>query len=230
MARSVKVVGHRGAAGLLPENTLAGFRRAIELGVDAVECDVRLSADGELVLMHDATVDRTTNGSGAVGEMDLEALLALDAGGGEPPPTFEYLLDTVVGKCELFCELKGEETGPPAAEAVAARATASDVLFVSFSRERAISIREVIPDARLGLLASAPKTGDIEFAREMGFESLGMHYRSVSPATAREVLEAGLQLSVWTVNRPEHLRAMLSLGVDVITTDRPDVLMRPLGR
>ena len=230
MERSVQVVGHRGAAGLLPENTLAGFRRAIELGVDAVECDVRLTADGTLVVIHDNTVDRTTNGSGAVEEMDLADVQALDAGGGEPPPTFEQLLDVVGGECGLFCELKGKGTDIPAAEAVATRGLTSDVLFISFSWKRAISVRKVIPEARLGLLRSVPRKNDIEFASAVGFESFGLHHVNVSLTTVREVRKEEMQLNVWTPNRPEHLRAMLTLGADIITTDRPDVLMGLLGR
>ena len=91
----VYVVGHRGAAGVLPENTLAGFRYAIELGVDYVECDVHLSRDGQLVVMHDATVDRTTDATGAICDLDFNRIRALDAGEGEQIPTLDEVLALV---------------------------------------------------------------------------------------------------------------------------------------
>jgi glycerophosphoryl diester phosphodiesterase len=230
MAWSVQVVGHRGAAGLLPENTLPSFERAIELGVDAVECDVRLTSDGRLVVIHDNTVDRTTNGSGEVAEMDLSAIQALDAGGGEPPPTLEQVLDLVAGRCGLYCELKANGTSGPAAEAVAARGLASDVLFISFSWERLVKVRDVIRGARLGLLVRTPREEDRTFAARIGFQGFGVHFRNVSLATVRDTHKAGMQLNVWTPNREADFEAMLALGVDVITTDRPDVLLALLGQ
>ena len=105
----VYVVGHRGAMALMPENTLKGFRYAIELGVDYVECDVHLSRDGQLVVMHDTTVDRTTNGHGAIRDLAFARLRSLDAGDGEQVPTLDEVLETVRHEVHLLIELKGSE-------------------------------------------------------------------------------------------------------------------------
>src|SRR5687767_602891 len=104
----IYVVGHRGAAGVLPENTRKGFRYAIDLGVDLIECDVHRTRDGRLVVMHVGTVDRTTNGHGAIREMNFAAIRALDAGHVEQVPILDEVLATVQGKVGLLCELKGE--------------------------------------------------------------------------------------------------------------------------
>src|SRR6266511_3945699 len=104
------VVGHRGAAGLEPENTLRAFRRGIELGVDYVECDVHLTRDGHLAVIHDETVDRTTDGHGPVAGFSLEELRRLDAGQGERIPTLEEVLATTRGHVRLLIELKGART------------------------------------------------------------------------------------------------------------------------
>src|ERR671930_261980 len=102
------VVGHRGCALLEPENTLRAFRRALELGCDYVETDVRFTRDGELILMHDETVDRTTSGS--VADLTFAELRALDAGQGEQVPTLAELLPLLRGRAQILCELKGEDT------------------------------------------------------------------------------------------------------------------------
>ncbi len=230
MEPSAKVVGHRGASGLLPENTLAAFSRAIDLGVDAVECDVRLTADGRLIVMHDETVDRTTDGAGAVAEMDLAATRKLDAGGGQPPPTFDELLDVVAGRCELYCELKGEGTPAPAVEAVTARGMAADTMFVSFSFDRLAEARRLLPGARIGPIVSRPTDERLDRLLAMRPEMASVDFKNVSLALAEKVHDAGAALGVWTPNHPPQMRAMLALGADIITTDRPDLLLELLAR
>ena len=113
-----EVVGHRGAKGLVPENTLPSFEAAIAFGCDATECDVHLSADGHLVVCHDHTVDRTTNGTGAIAAMTLTELRVLDAGNGAQIPLFEEVLALVKGRITLLCELKGDGTADAAVAAV----------------------------------------------------------------------------------------------------------------
>ena len=117
----VYVVGHRGAAGVMPENTIKGFRYAIELGVDYVECDVHLSRDKQLMVMHDATVDRTTNGRGAIRDLTAARIRSLDAGQGEQVPLLDEVLETVRGEVHLLIELKGTGVEHAAVEAVKAQ-------------------------------------------------------------------------------------------------------------
>jgi glycerophosphoryl diester phosphodiesterase len=221
----VEVVGHRGAAGVLPENTLEGFRYAIELGVDAVECDVHLSGDGELIVMHDADVDRTTNGSGKIADMTLEEIRAFDAGRGEAVPTLDELLETIQGKVRLLCELKADGTEVPAVDAVAARGMESDVLFISFSLERLANVKRRGEGLHVGAVLGFPRARAVDRALELGVCHVGVMYKRISLATVERVREAGVQVGVWTPNELDEMRAMISLGVDCITTDRPDILM-----
>lgn len=115
----VGVSGHRGASAELPENTLAAFRRALEHGAEGIELDVALSADGVAVVLHDTTVDRTTDGSGAVADLTLAELRALDAGDGEPVPTLDEVLALAAGRAEVNIEIKAADAAPAVAEVVA---------------------------------------------------------------------------------------------------------------
>jgi glycerophosphoryl diester phosphodiesterase len=226
----VFAVGHRGAAGVLPENTLKGFRYAIELGVDAVECDVHLTRDGRLVVMHDDTVNRTTNGSGKVAEMTLADIRALEAGDGETVPTLEELLDAVRGEVRLLCELKADGTEAPAADAVLARGMASDVLFVSFSQDRLANVKRRRADLRVGAIFGFASARGLARALRLGVEHVGVMYKAISLGTVERARKAGVEIGVWTPNELAEMKAMMALGVDCITTDRPDILMDYLRR
>ncbi len=225
----VMVVGHRGAAGLASENTMGSFRLALELGVDAVECDVRLTRDGHVVLCHDPTVDRTTGGTGAVAELDLQTIRRLDAGG-EGVPLLEELLALIKGRCLLLCELKAEEVAGPAAETVLSAGMAAEVIFISFRPECIAKVRSYGQALRTGVLFGAPRARALEEALDWGVEYVGAQYKYVSLASVAKARQAGIRLGAWTPNEPGEMKAMLALGVDVITTDRPDVLLKLWGR
>ncbi|HID15455.1 MAG TPA: glycerophosphodiester phosphodiesterase, partial [Candidatus Atribacteria bacterium] len=129
------VVAHRGASAYEPENTLRAIRRAIEIGADVVEIDVRLTKDGYPVVIHDETVDRTTNGSGLVNEFSLDELRKLDAGKGEKIPLLSEVLDLVAGKINVFIEIKVDEAVIPSLREVDARDLWDSVMFTSFNIE-----------------------------------------------------------------------------------------------
>jgi glycerophosphoryl diester phosphodiesterase len=137
------VVGHRGAAAVLPENTVKGFQYAIDLGVAFVECDVHLTSDNHLIVMHDATVDRTTISSGPIRELSFETIRGLDAGDGEQVPTLSEVLAVSKGKVTLLCELKGEGTEHPAVDAVKEQGMSDEVVFTSFHTDRIQTVRIV---------------------------------------------------------------------------------------
>jgi len=219
------IVGHRGAAGVLPENTLKGFRYAIELGVDAVECDVHLSRDGQLVVMHDERLDRTTNGCGRIAATDLAEIRHLDAGDGEKVPTLDEVLETVAGKCALFCELKADGTETAAVERVLARGMEQEVLFISFDLDRLARIKQRQSNLRVGAVSGFVGAGDMDRLVGLGVEHVGVQFRSVSMATVERAREAGVELGVWTPNKLSEMKAMMALGIDCITTDRPDILV-----
>lgn len=225
----VYVVGHRGAAGVLPENTLAGFRYAIELGVDYVECDVHLTRDGHLVVMHDATVDRTTNGSGRIGELDFAAIRALDAGQGEIVPTLDEVLATVQGKVRLLCELKGAGVEDAAVDAVMARGMGSEVIFTCFHLERLAKVKARGEHLRIGAIFSDPTDEDISRASDLGVMGIGVHYRNLNLRTVERVLGAGVDLRAWNPDTLREQLAMIALGVGGVCTNRPDILLEYLA-
>jgi glycerophosphoryl diester phosphodiesterase len=224
----VYVVGHRGAAGVMPENTLKGFRYALELGVDYVECDVHWTRDRHLVVMHDTTVDRTTNGSGAIGAMTLARLRMLDAGQGEQVPTLNEVLATVRGKALLLCELKGIGVERAAVAMVDAHGMADDVTFISFELARLAMVREMGRHYRVGAIFPNPTEFDLARAAEIGATSIGVHYRNLSLRIIEEAHAKGLEVRAWNPDTWREQRAMIALGVEGVGTNRPDILLTHL--
>ena len=245
-ARRSLVVAHRGGAGLAPENTLAAFRRALEHGVDALELDVRLSRDGHPVVIHDATVDRTMEGSGAVAALPLAALQALRArgtGGGGVPGLREALALTR-GRCRTFIDVKTDagESHRAIEEKVlgAAREGGADagVTFLSFDLLCLRRLRELHGSASLGMLISwaffrvhgrAALGRLMEEAGGLTAERICVHHELATPPLLADLREAGYATDVWTVNDPSAMRRFALLGVDGLITDRPDLLQQVLS-
>lgn len=224
------VCGHRGAAGLKPENTLAGFREAVALGADFVECDVHLSKDDAIVVIHDETLERTTNGTGAVRAMTLAEIQAFDAGGGEPVPTLDEVVDVLGDRTQLLCELKNDTVAAAAVAKVRARGMMDRVTFISFNVAALNEARAQGPDVRLGYLLFNPTEADIAFAQYLKAASIDMDYRRVCYHVVRAIHGAGLLARCWTPNEPAEYAALIGMGIDSITTDRPDLLLKYLGR
>ncbi len=224
----VYVVGHRGAAGVVPENTLKGFRYAIELGVDYVECDVHLTRDGHLVVIHDETVSRTTNGRGRVRDLDFVIVRSLDAGEGQQIPTLDEVLATVRGHVRLLCELKGEGVEDAAVDAVLARDMAEEVIFTSFHLDRLARVRERGDDLQIGVIFQDPGEDDLRRAVDLGACSVGIHYRNLCLRLVDEAHNLGLDVRAWNPDTLREQKAMIALGVDGVSTNRPDILIRYL--
>ena len=224
----IYVVGHRGAAGVVPENTLKGFRYAIELGVDSVECDVHLTRDEQLIVMHDETVDRTTNGSGRIRELDFATIRSLDAGDGEQVPTLDEVLAAVQGKVQLLCELKGEGVEDAAVEAVLARGMESEVVFTSFDMARIAKVRQRGDHIQIGAIFGDPTDEDMARAVDLGVKGIGIHYRNLCLRMVQQALDAGLDLRAWNPDTLQEQKAMIALGVTGVGTNRPDILVRYL--
>lgn len=242
---------HRGARARAPENTLAAFEAAVRLGADVIELDVRLSADGVPVVIHDDTVDRTTDGEGRVGRLTVRDLKRLDAGGwfapdfrGERIPTLEETLGWARGRCGLNLELKeatahggAKDAGSPAgAAAIAAavaqairRTRARDLLIISsFSRTALAAARAAMPRARLGFLASRTMRGLTPLHRQVGLSSLHPHVRLASRQRVMLGHRLGLAVFFWTANDAPLIRRLLALGCDGVMTDDP-ALFQTIG-
>ena len=234
------VVAHRGASADAPENTLAAFRLAIEQGAKIVECDVHLSADGVPVAIHDERVDRTTNGTGAVSDLTLSELGALDAGGwhdarfaGERIPTLDETLELCAGKTRVFVELK-RGGGPPlvAAALDTIERAGCTTAVISFGPDEVAAVAKARPDVPLGFLVGRAHVlahganRVLELARELGAGFISPQHDVVDRAFVEAARAAGLPVSVWTVDEPERMRALSDLGVDAITTNKPDLALQ----
>jgi glycerophosphoryl diester phosphodiesterase len=226
----IQVIGHRGIAGLEPENTLRSFRRAVELGVDYVECDVRLTSDRHLVLMHDETMDRTTNGNGRVAEMSFEAIRRLDAGHGERVPTLDELLELLRGRCKAHVELKGEGTEEPALRIVEARGMLGDVALTCFDTARLRALRALSGKVAIEHIFGDPPPDAIERALSVRAQRISAHHKHATADFVNAAHKAGLQVVAWPPNTVPEMQAMFDLGVDLLCTNRPDILLHHLGR
>lgn len=223
------VVGHRGAAGVQPENTIEGFEYAIGLGCEYVETDVHLTLDGHLVIIHDDTVDRTTNGSGRVGAMTLAQLRALDAGQGRQIPLLQEVLDVVRGRAILLLELKGPFTPDPVARAVMANRMQEQVIFTSFHFGRLARIKQI--DARLqtGATFGDPPADALEESLALGASTVGIHYPKMTEEFVVRARRLGLNLRAWNPDEEADIQRMIDLGPTGISSNRPDRVMKLLG-
>ncbi|NMA75905.1 MAG: glycerophosphodiester phosphodiesterase [Actinomycetales bacterium] len=228
------IVGHRGASAHAPENTLLAFRRAIEDGAQLLECDVHLSADGEVVVMHDETIDRTAAAdsplrTGAIGELTRAELDTVLLEEGEKVPSLAELLEMTT--VPVFIEVKVAGAGEAVAALLAdlpAGSPAKASTVISFHAEALEAIRRGSPDTSVSYLVGQVVEESIATARALGADGIGPAIDGLSLAAARAVHEAGLRLNPWTVNRPEQLSVALACGADSITTDDPAWVQREL--
>ena len=216
-------IGHRGASGLEPENTLRSFTRATVEGADAVELDLRLTRDDRLVVLHDATVDRTTDGSGSAAKMTLEEIKRLDAGLGERVPTFEEVLE--VTDLPIYAELKVVEAAGPLAACIRERGLAGRVTPISFRSEALHRIKQPLPDLAVGFVVSGTLS-DPTGALRVGAALVSTEAAYLNAAFVESCRQADLRVTAWTVNEPEEMQRMIRMKLDGIVTDRPDLLAR----
>ncbi len=243
-----RVCAHRGGAGLAPENTLAACRRAVASGVRWLEVDVRFTADRIPVLLHDPTVDRTTDGQGLLREIPFARLRALDAGGwfgeayrGEPVPSLEELLRFLAFWPEVgvYLEIKeGGEEGGDLAEAVLACVArwgmTGRVRLASFSPDPLVRARRACPQVPLVALQEPQESSDpVRFTRERGAQIWGPHFLMLTEEALQAAHGEGVGVFVWTVNDPEDALRLLHMGLgahpeDVVVTDFPDRILECL--
>jgi glycerophosphoryl diester phosphodiesterase len=241
MALPIVRVAHRGASVECPENTLLAFERAMAYGVDALEIDVHLSQDRELVVIHDPTLDRTTNGTGRIADRSLAELRNLDAGHGQRIPALAEVLALVQATPVRLCvEITGEteQRGLSIAEAVVRALETADFLgramVTSFSAAALLKVKALQP-ALPTMLDPWPQDGTLsprqicEQTLRAGANSLSFDFEHVNKAVADEARRTGLALWPWSPCAPDDIRRMLALAVPGIMTDRPDVLNQVLN-
>ncbi|MFI0980496.1 glycerophosphodiester phosphodiesterase [Streptomyces sp. NPDC021093] len=223
---SFLTIGHRGVMGVEPENTLSSFRHAQQAGMDVIELDLHLSKDGGLVVMHDADVDRTTDGHGPVSAMSLAELRALDAGGGQQVPLFEEVLDAV--SAPLQAEIKDVAAARALAEVMHRRSLAERVEVLSFHDEALALISTLLPGVRTALVAQFYGPEVVDRALAVGAGAVVVELQRLTLETVRRAHAEKLRVIGWVVNTPEELRLAHALELDGVTTDFPEI--RRTGR
>lgn len=207
--------------GVEPENTLRSFVAAQQAGLDLIELDLHLSKDGALVVMHDAEVDRTTDGTGPIAEKTLEELRGLDAGRGERVPVFEEVLDAV--RTPLQAEIKDVAAARALAEVMQRRDLVSRVEVSSFHDEAVAEIARLVPGVRTALIASRYGTDVVERAQEAGAATLCLNIRRLTLEVVEHARKADLRVIGWVVNTQDELRLVRALQLDGATTDYPEI-------
>ena len=234
------ILAHRGASAHAPENTMAAFELALEQGAHGFELDAKLSADGEVVVIHDPSVERTTNGQGRVSQLDLAALRNLDAGSffldefkGEKIPTLAEVFETLGKRAIINVELTNYKTprdglADEVCELVQRFGLLDSVLFSSFLPSNLARTRSLLPGVPRGLLALGGWIG--WWARSFGFnfgdyQALHPGLQDVTPQQIARVHRLKRRIHVWTVNAIEDMRRLIGWGVDGIITDDPKLAM-----
>jgi glycerophosphoryl diester phosphodiesterase len=244
------IAAHRGGAALWPENSLLAFRNALALGVDFVETDVHLTSDGEVVVLHDPKLDRTTTGIGAVAERRLADLapIRLRAADGtptdEPLPTLAQLLDLLApSRGRLLLEIKIDAARRRYAgieektlALIRARGLSARVLIMAFEPDTLRRVRALDAEIPTVLLISKARmerdgvAAVVREAQDVRATHLGVDHRAIDAATVTAARAAGLTLGAWTVNTEGDMRRIVDLGVGVLISDRPDLAKRLTGR
>jgi glycerophosphoryl diester phosphodiesterase len=218
--------GHRGNPAEHPENTMRSFRSAIALGCDLIECDVHLSSDGRLVVIHDHTLDRTTNGTGLVRDYTAAELRKLDAGDGEKIPLLQEVIELAIGKVGLVIELKNL---PPLYPGLEEKLVAmlrqlgalQECAAVSFNHAAIHELRKVEPSLQLGILEGARPLHPATMLRETGADVYSPHWGASDPEVVKEVHAAGGAVAVWPVDDEAAIAWCKYSRPDSIFTNRP---------
>jgi len=246
-AAGVRIAAHRGGAPLRPENSLGAFRDALALGVDLLEADIHLTADGEPVVLHDPTLERTTTGVGPVADARLADLGRVrlrtpDGPTDEPVPTLADLLALLApASAGLLLEIKVGSKGrryrdieAKALACVRARSVMARTTIMAFEPDTLSRVRELTPGIATILLVGRRQTvspvAAPALARAFGAGGLGIDYRLLDAAVIASARQAGVSVAAWTVNEEAAMRRLIDLGVDTIITDRPDVALALLRR
>lgn len=218
------IVGHRGAAGLEPENTLKSFARAIALGVDAIELDV-YCIDGALMVIHDDTLERTTNGTGAIAGKSAAQLRSFDAGDGQVIPFLEEVLDLVAGRVAVNVELKGRGSARRTA-AVLAHYPGTELLVSSFEHAELSAFRATTRAIPVAPLFGKPRSDMFDIAAGLSAWGINLSRKIATPALLADARQRGYRTLVYTVNDPHEARALREGGASGVFTDFPDKVRR----
>lgn len=220
-------IGHRGAKGHEPENTLPSFQKALDFNVDGIELDVHLCKTGELIVIHDFTVDRTTNGTGAVADLSLSEVKALRINGEMEIPTLEEVLNVVGRKCLINIELKGRHTAKSVSHLIEKyilenEYSYDDFIVSSFQREELEMLFTINPKIHLGVLSQASVSQALEWATAFSAKAIHPHFSLLTPQNILKAQEQGFKVYTWTLNETEDIERIKTYNVNGIITDFPE--------
>ncbi|MGO4905695.1 glycerophosphodiester phosphodiesterase [Flavobacterium sp. W20_MBD1_R3] len=220
-------IGHRGAKGYEPENTLVSFQKAIDLQVDGIELDVHLSADGEIIVIHDETIDRTTNGKGFVKALSLHKLKAFRIEGKYQIPTLHEVFDLVNQDCLINIELKSFEATDKVVSLIEKYVTKKGWKYDRFlvssfdwnALQQVAFLNDKIP---IGVLTETDLDLALAFAKFIQAKSIHPHFKLLTKENTGKIQEKGLQVFTWTVNEAEDIQKIKTFNVNGIITDFPN--------
>ncbi len=222
--KKVKIIGHRGAKGYEPENTLCSFRKALELNVDMIEFDVRALPGGELVIMHDAIINRTTNGRGRTAKTPFNKLRKLDAGKGEKVPTLQEAMDLIGQRAQVYIELKGSDLAGRVADVLEKYLESGwrseNILVASFNHDELELFHRRLPEIKI--LALYYRGIGKYFGISGKIEEIGFWRRFSISGLIRIAQAKNADFIIGTSNRRSQVRKFAELGVDAIVTNYPD--------
>jgi glycerophosphoryl diester phosphodiesterase len=238
-----RVIAHRGFSGIAPENTLAAVRAAIRIKADMVEIDVTMTADDRVVVIHDETLDRTTDGKGEVSGFTLADIQRLDAGSwfdpafaGEPVPTLDEVLVEVEGRVLLNIEIKSEAVPRgvvgEVASAVREHGMVGQVVVSSFSPTALEEMRALAPEIRTAVLYNKDiheGLDAVEIVTDLGAKVFNIKRQRLTRKMRRRCFEHNIPVGIYTVNTPRRMRRLVKKGIDAIFTDHPDRLIEVLN-
>jgi glycerophosphoryl diester phosphodiesterase len=220
-------IGHRGAKAYAPENTLMAFQKAIDMNVDGIELDVHLCKTREIIVIHDFTVDRTTNGKGHINELSLQELKTLRINEEFELPTLTEVFELVNKKCLINIELKGKEMAKPIIELIESYIKEKNwkyehFLISSFDWVSLLDIHLLNPEIPLGVLTEYDLELAFAFTKFINAQSIHSYYHLLSKEKTEQMQEQGFQVFAWTVNEPEDIQKIKTYNVNGIISDYPD--------
>jgi len=220
-------IGHRGAKGYEPENTLIAFEKAINLGVDGIELDVHLSSDNELIVIHDETVDRTTNGKGEINQLSVKELKALKIDNEQQIPTLTEVLDLVNKRCFINIELKGIGTAQPVIELISHYISEknwnyNNFIISSFDWKMLEETHSLDSKIKIGVLTEESIDKALAFAKKINAFAIHPDYELLSKENVILMQQNGFEVYPWTVNSENAIQKIKSFNVNGIISDFPD--------
>lgn len=221
----VKIIGHRGAAGYAPENTILSFQTAIDIGCDRAELDVRLSKDNEVIVFHDEKVSRMTNRTGFVHKLNLVELKKLELPYKQKIPTLQEVIDYCKGKIDLMIELKSKGTAKPVNKILLENNFAGHVVIISFDVELLQEIKEINPKLKVGLLFKKYSESVWQLAKKIPLDFIGPKSNIVTRGMINKAHKLGKYIYTYNVKDKETGNKLIALGVDEIGTDFPKLFI-----